>query len=181
MAFLDAYMCTIFRIVEMVKCTIISPSQQWLTSDWYSNMCQLSFSVSLEVWYPHETRTQSLPSIPPSPSLSFALSFPYSPLPGWGGDGGGDGGFRQKQTGVQVCDVWHVHTACVPHREETCLTGLTPAWLPPDSQAMITLSLCVDVKVRGESRQTYRQTMMQGWGCGKNLNIKHVSKNPILC
>jgi hypothetical protein len=46
---------------------------------------------------------------------------------------------------------------------------------------MITLSLCVDLKVRGESRQTYRQTMMQGWGCGKNLNIKHVSKNLILC
>lgn len=63
------------------------------------------------------------PFLPP-PSHSFALPFPYSPLPGWGGDGGGAGGFRQKQTGVQVCDV---HTACVHHREETCLTGLTLA------------------------------------------------------
>lgn len=44
------------------------------------------------------------PFLPPS-SLSFALPFPYSPLPGWGGDGGGAGGFRQKQKGVQVCDV----------------------------------------------------------------------------
>lgn len=189
MAFYDACMCTIFRIVEMVKCTISSHSQQLLTSDWYSNMCQLSFSVSLEVWYPHETRTQSLPSFPPSPFPQFCPSLPLlsSPWLGWWW-------WRcwWFSTETERCSgVWCLtcsHSVCSSQGGDMFDrpdSRLTLAWLPPDSQAMITLSLCVDLKVRGESKQTYRQTMMLVWGCGKNtgknLNIKHVSKNPIFC
>ncbi len=59
---------------------------------------------------------------PPPPVFVLSLTRPVWRGVRWG--------WRQKQTGVQVCDVWHAHTACVHHREETCLTAATPwPWL----------------------------------------------------
>lgn len=64
---------------------------------------------SAEILFPCEdfslffgTHEQPLP-----PVLSFSLTHTV-----WRGQGEE---WRQKQTGVQVCDVWHVHTASVHH------------------------------------------------------------------
>lgn len=44
--------------------------------------------------------------------------------------GGRPGVWSRKQTGVQVCDVWHAHAAWDHHREETGLTAASPwPWL----------------------------------------------------
>ena len=62
---------------------------------------------------------------PPPPPFTSALSVHLSHL-----TGKGPGLWSRKQTGVQVCDVWHAHAAWDHHREETGLTAASPwPWL----------------------------------------------------